>query len=764
MKQILLLILVLASITHTQNLTAQANFYHEDTIQEIRIYFEQDNWDYLLDSLYVDGEKERIICSMVINGTALDSVGIRYKGFSSVSTDRLKNPFNIKLDYVIDEQNYDGINKIKLSNVIQDPSFLREVLSYEIGRKYMPASRANFANVYINDELWGLYTNVEAVNKDFTAQHYGSRDNSFFKCNPAELDFDGENANLGNSHGTDTTAYYEYYDMESDDGWTDLYELIDILNENPDNIESILNVDRTLWMHAFNYALVNFDSYIGYAQNYYIYQDDNGLFNPIIWDLNQSFASYRLTDASEFFDGFNIEQAKTIDPLFHYSSISIYPRPLMRNLFENDTYRRMYIAHLRTIIEENFANQDYAVKAQYLQNLIEAAVLADANKFYTDDDFYNNLNSTVSDLVDYPGITDLMDARTEYLQDYPGYEGAPTIGNIAYSPSDDLAIGDDLFITTEITDVDATNVILAYRFGGNGVFEKLTMLDDGTQNDGAANDGIYGIQISDIGSSVQYYIYAENETAGKFSPKRAAYEYHLIQLPISPMDVVINELMAANTSTVSDEAGEFDDWIELYNTTNFDISTAGLYLSDDAANLQKWALPDVLITANNYLAIWADGSEQQGALHAGFKLSSAGETLFLVNENSAIIDSVSFGEQTADVSFGRLPNGTGPFTALLPTFNRVNNFGVGIKENTSPTIHLFPNPAKELLYVHFETGQVKPNEIQIYSIDGKLLHREIINSASNFSQIKTSNFTSGLYFLNLVYDTAILNRKLIISH
>ena len=54
------------------------------------------------------------------------------------------------------ELSLQGINKLKLSNVIQDPSFIREVLSYEIARKYMPASLANFANLYINDTLWGL--------------------------------------------------------------------------------------------------------------------------------------------------------------------------------------------------------------------------------------------------------------------------------------------------------------------------------------------------------------------------------------------------------------------------------------------------------------------------------------------------------------------------------------------------------------------------------------------------------------------------------
>ncbi|HIO67679.1 MAG TPA: hypothetical protein EYN41_05030, partial [Flavobacteriales bacterium] len=159
---------MLLSFSHN---TSAQSLYSDSSIVEIRIYFTESNWDAILDSLYVDGLEERLMSSLSIDGMPYDSVGIRYKGYSSVSVNRVKNPFNIKLDYVIDDQNHQGYDKIKLSNVIQDPSFVREVLSYEIARKYMPASQANFSNVYINDTLIGLYTNVESVKKDFLLKH-----------------------------------------------------------------------------------------------------------------------------------------------------------------------------------------------------------------------------------------------------------------------------------------------------------------------------------------------------------------------------------------------------------------------------------------------------------------------------------------------------------------------------------------------------------------------------------------------------------------
>ncbi|MFT5763055.1 MAG: hypothetical protein ACI8X3_000473 [Saprospiraceae bacterium] len=741
-----------------KSLVAQTNLYNIDLIPKIRIYFEQTNWDHILDSLYVDGNQDRLLATVSIDGTVLDSVGIRYKGFSSVSTNRDKNPFNIKLDYVKGNQRYDGINKIKLGNVIQDPSFLREVLSYEIARKYMPASLANYANVYINDVFWGLYSNIESVAEDFILQNFGSNNNAFFKCNPATLDFDGENSNLGNSPGTDPSDYYPYYTLESSTGWGDLYELIDVLNENPTNIETVLNVDRTLWMHAFNYALINFDSYVGYAQNYYLYKKDDGQFNPIIWDLNQSFASYRLTDASEHFDGFSIAEAKTMDPLLHYSSVSVVPRPLLRNLFENDTYRRMYIAHLRTIIEENFANQDYEVRAQYLHDLIENSVLADTNKFYSNDDFYNNINSTVNDLVDYPGITDLMDARTNYLQTYPGYQGSPTISNIDYSPSV-IAAGDDIWITAEVA--NASNVTLAYRFGGNGLFQKATMLDDGSQNDGAANDSVFGIQLNNIGNSIQYYFYAENTIAGRFAPERAGYEYFSLQTNIIVGDLVINEFLASNTSTASDEAGEFDDWIELYNNADFTISTGSLFLSDNPDNLLKWAMPDVAIAPDHYLIVWADEDQPQGALHANFKLSSGGETLSLSNASEMVMDSITFGEQMEDRSTGRFPNGTGPFVDMPATFGTENVLIISVSDLQNSLFTLFPNPVQNALTLKFETES--PTLLQLYSVDGKLLKTQVLDPNDISINVSVNDLPNGLYLVSLVYEDTVLNRKIIIQ-
>jgi len=718
---------------------AQSNFYDVDSLREIRIYFYDANWDYQLDSFYVQGDNERILADLIIDGTSYDSVGVRYKGFSSVSVNRVKNPFNIKLDYVIDGQDHRGVDKLKLSNVIQDPSFVREVLTYEIAANYLPSAQANYANVYINDTLWGLYTNVQAINKDFLNDNFGNKYNPFFKCNPENLDVNpgGENSNLRNAHGYDSLDYVPYYALKSNYGWESLYHLIDTLNNYSDSVEKILNVDRTLWMHALNYTLINFDSYIGYGQNYYLYKHKTGRFNTLLWDLNMSFGSFRLTDASSiYFSGFDITQAQNMDPLLHHTQISVSPRPLLRNLFLSERNRKMYLAHIRTIINENFANQSYAVRGQYFQNLIDTSVQNDTNKFYSYADFIANLNSPVTLVTaDCPGITQLMNARATYLSNYSGYSGEPTITNISTSPQN-FILGDDVWITADIS--DATEAILGYRFGDNMAFKTITMFDDGNHNDGLANDGVFGAVIANSANLVDYYLYADNDSAGVFSPVRAAYEFYSIQSQLQTGNVVINEVMSNNVTSVTDASGKFEDWIELYNTTNFPISTAGLFLTDSAGILHKWELPNHTIPDNGYAIIWADEDGGQGDMHANFKLSNLGEQLILTNTDSVLIDSITYLPQADDIAFARSPNGSGSFIIQVPTFNSNNDFVNSITENKE-LIKLYPNPFSNIIqWDSFE-------RVEVRDLLGKLIYTD-----ENTNLVQTSNWDSGVYFISLL--------------
>ena len=733
-------------------LAGQENFYDQGTIREVRIHFAESNWRHLLDSLFETvGDNGKLKGDVTIDGHLYRNCGIRYKGYSSYNADEIKNPYNIDLDYTVKNQNHLGHVKLKLSNVIQDPSFVREVLSYEIARKYLPASRANFANLYVNDTLIGLYTNVEAVDANFTKEHYGSHLNSFFKGEPLKLLYPfGQNANLALTHGTDSSGYIPYYNMESIAGWNDLYRLISLLDEGPGKAETILNIDRALWMHAFNETLLNLDSYIGYSQNYYLYMDDNHRFNPILWDMNMSFGSFRDSDGSTHFKGLTIPEIKELDPLA-LMDFAISPRPLMTKLFSNDTLRKMYLAHMRTIVNENFRNNNYFTRASELQTLIDAAVLNDTNRFYSYADFHSNLSVSVGgtgSMKEYPGIKDLMESRTAYLDGLSGFTGQPEITEVAHLP--ELPVKDQpCWITARI--VGSTMAMVGYRFNSGGIFSQVSMADDGNHQDGAAGDGIFGAMILPRGHAIQYYIYAENDSAGIFSPERAEYEFYSIQPMILPGDVALNEF----------HTGPGDEtWIELLNTTTEPLNVNGMMLSDDPGLPDKWILPDTVIAAKKYLLVYSLLNRMKNV--STVTLSQTGGHLQLSNSSGIRLDSVGYSQQVAGKTTGRFPNGYGSMTFMLPTMGSYNSMG------TTPLsgFLLYPNPAQGLAWIEINNNS-GPVDVTIYNSIGKpVLAQACAYDARTIQSVvqavDISVLSSGLYVVKVSCTNETSTKKLII--
>lgn len=673
---------------------AGQNFYDINTIQEIKISFFQSNWLYLLDSLKsVPGEPYLIVSSVQINGQVFDSAGVKYKGYSSYDAGNLKNPLHIELNHVIKGQNYQGIKDIKLSNVFADPSFVREVLSYEILRKYMNEPLANYAKVWMDGEYWGVYVSVESINKPFVRKHFHTDGNNpFFKCNP--LDVLGTNGHSDLVYeSADSTDYYDRYEIRSDYGWAELLALMDTLTNYPHRAHKVVDIDRALWMLAFNNVFVNLDSYTGvFAQNYYLYQDKNDRWLPIVWDLNMSFGAFNNLDGSDLL---TVTQMKQLDPLAQAGNDF---RPLIKNLLDNPVYKRMYLAHMRTILQENFATTAYRDRALQLQNIIDAAVLADDKKFYSYSDFHNNIDQTINpgNIYDQvPGITNLMNGRYNYLINNTNFTSAPpVISNV----SDHF--DSEIYVSAQVQ--NATDVTLFFRYDSSAVFETLPMLDDGQHDDGAAGDGTYGQSFTYGGIEAQYYIYAENANAGTFSPQRAEHEFYLAEvIPPNPNagDLVINEFLAGNMNAETDEAGQHADWLELFNNANNALNLNGVYLTDDPAKPDKWVFPvGTSIPAKGFLIVWCDEDQSQGPLHANFKISAGGEFLMLSNGAGGVIDSLSFGPQKIDTSYGRFPNGTGNFTFMPRTFNAVNSQLVKtIELDRDDTLRIFPNPAADNL-------------------------------------------------------------------
>ncbi|MBN1846664.1 MAG: CotH kinase family protein, partial [Sedimentisphaerales bacterium] len=152
----------------------------------------------------------------------------------------------------------------------------------------------------------------------------------------------------------------------------------------------------------------------------------------------------------------------------------------------------------------------------------------------------------------------------------------------------------------------------------------------------------------------------------------------LEEKPLAP--VLINELLARNIhAQPTDPQGEYEDWIELYNFSDIPFDVGGMYLTDDRDNPTKWPIPadrslETTIEPGGFLIIWADQDTDNPGLHANFNLDAeVGEQLALYDVDGInLIDQVAFGEQTADVSWGREPDGGDRWLTLEPSAGESN--------------------------------------------------------------------------------------------
>jgi hypothetical protein len=135
-------------------------------------------------------------------------------------------------------------------------------------------------------------------------------------------------------------------------------------------------------------------------------------------------------------------------------------------------------------------------------------------------------------------------------------------------------------------------------------------------------------------------------------------------------DVRINEVMALNVATITDDQGNTPDWIELHNTGATPVDLAGYGLSDDEMIPIRWVFPSVMIGSYGHLLVWASGLDLRNPaeqLHTNFKISSDGEPIILTAPDSMQIDISPAVPMQADVSYGRTPYGIwGYFTTPTP--------------------------------------------------------------------------------------------------
>ncbi|HMK06441.1 MAG TPA: lamin tail domain-containing protein, partial [Flavobacterium sp.] len=147
--------------------------------------------------------------------------------------------------------------------------------------------------------------------------------------------------------------------------------------------------------------------------------------------------------------------------------------------------------------------------------------------------------------------------------------------------------------------------------------------------------------------------------------------------------IVINEILTSNTTINQDEDGTYQDWVELYNTGAVSVNLLGFGLTDDAALPYKWTFPNVSLGAGQYLLVYCDDKNRAtpgSPLHTNFKISSSGEVITLTNASAVAINTVPATVIAQNISYGRLPNGTGNFTFFAAVTPGAVNSTTGYSE------------------------------------------------------------------------------------
>ena len=279
-------------------------------------------------------------------------------------------------------------------------------------------------------------------------------------------------------------------------------------------------------------------------------------------------------------------------------------------------------------------------------------------------------------------------------------------------------------------------------------------IDAGDPNFPLDQDG----SASDIGA---YYIYSPDD-----------YPFEVMYQLVDQLK--INELLAGNSSTNTDEAGEFDDWIELYNPTNQSVNLSGLFLVEGA---DQWQFPDTMsiIPPGGFLLVWCDDDEFQGSLHTNFKLSTDGEEIALFRPDGVtVIDSISFGPQTIDQSYGRVLDGHDEWGFMVPTPGSSNTGLSLFMNNPVPKDYRlfqnFPNPFNSSTVISYALPMDNVVYLKVFDLMGREV-KTLVNSfqaeggksvrwdAVNNQGIPVS---AGLYFYSIESGEFMETKKMIL--
>lgn len=385
-----------------------------------------DDWDGFIDGCE---DEEYTSCAVIIDNEAYKNVGIRAKGNTSLSSvsaygnDRYS--FKIEFDHYDSGKTYYGLDKLSLNNIIQDNTYMKDYLVYQMmGYFGVDSPLCSYVYITVNGEDFGLYLAVEGVEESFLLRNYGSDYGELYKPDTTQTQGGGdgempdmrnaseppngtevpdrsedENGIQGGSSSEDVSLIYSDDDYDSysnifdnaktnisDDDRDRFIESLKKLNEN-ENIEDVVDVDEVIRYFVVHNFVCNFDSYTGsMIHNYYLYEE-NGKMSMIPWDYNLAFGGFSAGGGQG--DGSNGNATELVNyPIdTPVSGGTVDSRPMLAWIFANKEYTEQYHEYFSEFITECFDSGYVEELVRSTAEMISPYVEKDPTKFCTYDEY-----------------------------------------------------------------------------------------------------------------------------------------------------------------------------------------------------------------------------------------------------------------------------------------------------------------------------------------------------------------------------------------
>ncbi len=232
----------------------------------------------------------------------------------------------------------------------------------------------------------------------------------------------------------------------------------------------------------------------------------------------------------------------------------------------------------------------------------------------------------------------------------------------------------------------------------------------------------------------------------------------------------INEFMASNDTAFAGPQGDYPDWIEIYNAGDDAVDLSGYYMADDLTDPDAMyqipsTYPDsVTVPAHGFILFYANKGQESSVLNLNFKLSGGGEQVGLWDPAQAVIDSITYGEQTTDISYGRYPDG-GANWEFMPTFTPgATNQTNSIVENDEAVLlsQNSPNPFSGTTNIRFNLASSQKVTINVYNVTGSLvtvLANSVFTAGEHNVVWNAEGLPSGYYLYSLETPTMRVVKK-----